>query len=714
MNSPAADTTTNATAATSESALVSALHIFALFTLAVGQPLFELIGIEPMTLVTHRATPFEIVGMVLLICVMAPAVVVALAWGVGRIRPWMATCVQFTAVAALTALIALPSLKRLLLLPGVVLIGLAILTGLMVACAYLRWAPVRTLVSFASFAIVLLPGLFLFRNPVRSLLFPVERVETMAQQRKNLAPVVMIVFDEFCGASLLDEHRQIDAVRYPNFAELSQRTTWYRNATTVSENTMHALPALVTGNRPVHSFPPTVANYPHNLFTLLKDGCGYELTVFEPFTTLCPELSETVATDDGDRRARLIAELVTVYTQFLMPFDLAKDPEPRRARQLRERNRFAQRQKLGGLVRYERMSYRREQWAHFLECLSPSDSPKLYYLHVLLPHGPYEYLPSGRTHTSSEGEMAIGVQATMGVTSRRSDDPLEAAQEQQAYLLQVGFVDRLVGNLVSRLKDVGLYDRCLLVLVGDHGIAFRPGHPHRDATRENYPDVMSIPLFIKAPGQTQGNVSDRNVESIDVLPTMAGLLGVPLPWSTDGASAADPAIPERPQKRLDTVHHGAWPFDAPFLDKDSSMIQSLRLFGSGAKPGALYRLGPHSELIGRQVEEFEIARLPAATIEMTWRPMGSDASPEAMVPCVASGRVERSTVASLPVDLAIALDGRIVAVTRTSIIAERADSWRAMVPEDALLPQAQDLRVFIVGTEKDRTTLQPTMIVPPP
>ena len=64
------------------------------------------------------------------------------------------------------------------------------------------------------------------------------------------APVVMIVFDELSGLALMGPDGGIDAARFPNFARLAGDSTWYRNATTVADFTDHALPALLTGERP--------------------------------------------------------------------------------------------------------------------------------------------------------------------------------------------------------------------------------------------------------------------------------------------------------------------------------------------------------------------------------------------------------------------------------------------------------------------------------
>ena len=81
---------------------------------------------------------------------------------------------------------------------------------------------------------------------------------------------------------------------------------------------------------------------------------------------------------------------------------------------------------------------------------------------------------------------------------------MERRAELPAHLLQVGAVDRWLGELLEHLNDTGLHDRSLLVLTADHGVSFRPGDHARYATRTTFQDVLPVPLFIKAPFQQQG------------------------------------------------------------------------------------------------------------------------------------------------------------------------------------------------------------------
>jgi len=83
----------------------------------------------------------------------------------------------------------------------------------------------------------------------------------------------------------------------------------------------------------------------------------------------------------------------------------------------------------------------------------------------------------------------------------------------QRHLLQVGFVDRLLGQVLDRLQQTGLYERSLILLTSDHGICFRYGELRRDVTKSNAIDLLPVVLMMKLPGEKKGGVNDRNVEN---------------------------------------------------------------------------------------------------------------------------------------------------------------------------------------------------------
>ena len=87
-----------------------------------------------------------------------------------------------------------------------------------------------------------------------------------------------------------------------------------------------------------------------------------------------------------------------------------------------------------------------------------------------------------------------------------------------------------------------------MVVVADHGIAFQPGVLLSRPEAKNADEVYRVPLFIKAPGQTDGVVDDRVASTIDVLPTIVDLLDIEVDWTFDGVSLLSPESTERDRR----------------------------------------------------------------------------------------------------------------------------------------------------------------------
>ena len=197
----------------------------------------------------------------------------------------------------------------------------------------------------------------------------------------------------------MDEHRRINAFRYPNFAALARDSHWFRNASTVSNYTPHVLPAILTGRYTRKPVPPTAANYPENLFTWLSGN--YELNAFENVSRICPEelCREPILRESFAARIRTtLSDLRLVYLHVLLPVDLSRNL-PSVTAALRDFGATAPRKKAAppGELRRQNMDY---GWivSQFSNWIQPADGWVLYFLHTLVPHTPYTYLPSGKRY----------------------------------------------------------------------------------------------------------------------------------------------------------------------------------------------------------------------------------------------------------------------------------------------------------------------------
>jgi hypothetical protein len=570
-------------------------EIFALYGLAVVQPLLDLFGRTPHQFVFRGAEGADVA----LFAFSAAFVPPVLLWVPGavvglisqRVRRWLHVVVLAGLAWCFAVQLARP------LTTGAMLMALAGAMAVGGAVLYLRHGVVRVWLAFLAVAPVLFVAMFLFASPSSRLLGG-DRVAALGAPIGSPAPVVLVVLDEFPLASIIDAEGRIDRDVAPTLAEFADDAHWFRNATTPTSFTWYAVPSMLTGMFPEDGTAPFAADHPQNLFTRLAGTYG--LNVVESTSRLCPSnLCEVAATDQGG----LIDDAVAVMRARLS-YDGPQGTE------------------IGGLVEPaadipegEELPHwlvpASDRWATFLDGVV-DDSLTLHFLHVLMPHNPYRYVPSGRTYPVPSLEP--GREPPKADTWNEQEWP--ATFGRQRHLLQVRYTDTLVGEVVTRLRQVGLYEDALVIITSDHGIAFQPGSPIRmlegqPLVDDVVPEMLWVPLLVKLPGQQAGEVSDADVMITDIFPTIADVLDMELPAPVDGRSLFGPERSEssRPfwtgHRRdfgvglSDEILVDGEPFFEALLEEHH--VEHLLL--PPGEPDRLWRVGPRPELIGAEVGE---------------------------------------------------------------------------------------------------------------
>lgn len=523
-----------------------------------------------------------------------------------------------------------------------------------------------SLLSLAACGLLVFPWRFFTSSQISAVYFPPPAAIPVGPAGRPV-PIVVVVFDGLCGMTLLDADHEVDAVRYPNFARLSQQSTWYRNATTVHYRTDNAVPAILTGRIPPGDREPVLAEYPLNLFTLLQGTGKYEQVVFEPYTRLCPpELRGVREQTSQDRITGTLWTVTAVYLDTTIPHDVwLNRPEIPVEWFRMARPKSELRQSRTGLINYGWDSLRHDQVDHFLDCLSPAAESTLYFLHVALPHYPWIYLPGGRRCAvdSSVLDSPLGCHGIL----REDWGPDELATQLgwQRYLLQTQHADHELGRVLDRLEATGLLNRGLLVVVADHGEAFVPGRSRREPTRETLPAIAPVPLFIKQPHQTAAERTDRNVETIDILPTIADILELELPGPVDGVSLLDNRETARPLKTM-VLPGGRLQFEADFPSRYDYVADMTRTFGVG-DDALLRRPAWRPEWLGLPVTDFEQGPrsrwLPNLEFGGAW----VDPRQPEVIPCYFQGLLTDAsgTPPKSEVTIVVAVNGQIAGATRT-------------------------------------------------
>ena len=669
----------------------NALHLTVLWAFAVAQPLFDLLGKTPEFFVVRGSTGGDVVVFALVLTLAPPAVLAGIEALAGLVSSRAASATHLVLVALLSAVLADEVIRKHTHSTLLVFLTAALL-GAAFAVAYARTRAIPLILTVLAPVPVIFLGVFLARSPIAKLDGTAKALSIGAPRRDP--PIVVVIFDEFPVTSLMDGRRRVDAGRFPNFAALARQATWYRNATSVHEYTTEAVPAIMTGLYPKERALPLAKDHPDSLFTFLASR--YREDVYESVTQICPmTICPRRRASFSDRMRSLADDLEVVYGHLVLPKRL-EDRLPSVSNtwqdfgglnhqngESTERNPLILKSatELNSEVGQQMWRDQRFTWEAWVDRIEPSSRPTLYLMHLLMPHYPWRYLPDGKQYGNSNG--IDGLQ-----NDRWALDPWIVAQGWQRHLFQAGFTDRLLGSLMGRLKREGIWNQALVAVLADHGVSFIPGEHRRAVDDGNLPDIASIPLFVKYPDERRGRISDKNAESVDVVPTIADVLGVRLPYRVDGISLRSPrgheAVVVREGPGGDVTGSAVRVHRAKY----ATLSRQLELFGSGSW-AHVYSMGPHRELIGRAVP----ASTPRSAVSVTIDgesllrdvDLGSLLSPGHV-----SGRVSRG-----PLDLAVAVNGRVAAVTRTFNV-DGDQHFGAFVPDKAFRQGANQVDVYAV------------------
>jgi arylsulfatase A-like enzyme/thioredoxin-like negative regulator of GroEL len=130
--------------------------------------------------------------------------------------------------------------------------------------------------------------------------------------------------------------------------------------------------------------------------------------------------------------------------------------------------------------------------------------PHFVWVHLYDPHDPYEPPP-----------------------------PYSETYKDRLYDGEIAYADSVLAGFIGYLKKTGRYDNALIVVVGDHGEGL--GEHHEDTHGIFlYDSTTHVPLIVKMPGGNAGKMVDAQVRTTDIVPTVAGLLGIAPPEVLDG------------------------------------------------------------------------------------------------------------------------------------------------------------------------------------
>jgi len=194
--------------------------------------------------------------------------------------------------------------------------------------------------------------------------------------------------------------------------------------------------------------------------------------------------------------------------------------------------------------------------------------PFFLFFNFIDPHYPYSPPRSWRYAFSSDRELAERIghfefdELAMGAGAR----PVDVRRFAPFYDAELLYVDAAVGRLVTRLRERGLFDNTLIVVVGDHGENLgENGHFSHQFSMDE--EVLHIPLLLKFPHSARAGtvVDDPRASNLDVYATVLAAAGIAPGQNGEEAEAAsrDLSHGDTAQRKLliSEYHYGR-----PFLE----------------------------------------------------------------------------------------------------------------------------------------------------
>ncbi len=180
------------------------------------------------------------------------------------------------------------------------------------------------------------------------------------------------------------------------------------------------------------------------------------------------------------------------------------------------------------------------------------------WLHYMEPHGPYQPLPECSAPFDLDAfgpPVEVGIQPEGRNGGRGAvphyqtigfdPPPTDGRDYLLRYAAEVRCLDVGMGEMLDHLRGAGLLDDAVIVVTSDHGEALLDDHgfyfSHANGLTE---DQIAVPLVLAAPGLETPATVDRPVSTVDIVPTVLGLLGLEVPGHLDGADLL--AAPQRP------------------------------------------------------------------------------------------------------------------------------------------------------------------------
>ena len=161
----------------------------------------------------------------------------------------------------------------------------------------------------------------------------------------------------------------------------------------------------------------------------------------------------------------------------------------------------------------------------YIEAQAKKVKPFLLILSWGPPHNPYETAPAPYKAMFDAKKIVLRPNVT--------GDMHAACKDLAGYYAHIAAMDDCLSALLRTLDETGLRDNTIFVFTSDHGDML--GSHGQIRKQKPWDESIRVPLLVRYPArQRQGRTLDTPINTPDLMPTLLGLSGVPVPASVQG------------------------------------------------------------------------------------------------------------------------------------------------------------------------------------
>ena len=164
------------------------------------------------------------------------------------------------------------------------------------------------------------------------------------------------------------------------------------------------------------------------------------------------------------------------------------------------------------------------------------DAPFFSWVHYMDVHWPY-YIEEELTKPKDIAQAWEDL-AFMHQMSRQG---MQVPSDQRDYYIQlyeraIQYTDAQIGKLLDYIKQSKFAENTIVILVSDHGEEFLDHDDWGHKETNLHDEILKVPLIIHLPHHPDAKIVNRQVRTLDIMPTILDFCDCPYPESLQGTS----------------------------------------------------------------------------------------------------------------------------------------------------------------------------------